>query len=161
MPNERNNVEFPMWRKKVDGSMFGDKCTVIPDWVKDNVFQIRHRYPEASKSHPHSRVTIVIHNKGGKTSSHWGSVTTNERGDLPPTMRLFWDDEVVAWLKSVFPLSYQRLKLRKKLEWNGPKAEMKIPFWEFIDIEYDDKECTFHFTGHYNLNHQNGLLLQD
>ena len=161
MPNERTNVKFPMWRKKVDGSMFGDKCTVIPDWVKDNVFKIRHRFTEASKTHPHSRVTIVIHHKGGKTTSHWGSVTTNERGALPPTMRLFWDEEILEWLKETYSLTYQRYRLRRKLDWNGPTAEKKMPFWEFIDIEYDDEECTFYFTAHFNLGHQNGLLLQE
>ena len=158
MPNERTNVKFPMWRKKVDGSMFGDKCTVLPDWVKDNVFNIRHRFTEASKTHPHSRVTIVIQHKGGKTTSHWGSVTTNERGDLPPTMRLFWDEEVLQWLKEVYSLTYHRYRLRRKLDLNGPPAE-KDAILGIIDIEYDDEECTFHFTAHFNLPETSSVLM--
>ena len=102
-----------------------------------------------------------VHLNGGKPTSHWGSVTTNERGNRPPTMRLFWDQEVLDWLKEVYSLTHQRLQIRRKLDWNGPTAEKKMPFWEFIDIEYDDEECTFHFTAHFNLGHQSGLLLLD
>ena len=29
--------------------------------------------------------------------------------------------------------------------------EKEIPFWEFIDIEYDAEDCEFIFTAHYNL----------
>ena len=34
----------------MDGSMFNDRCTVIPKWVVDNVFKIRGRFPEKEKN---------------------------------------------------------------------------------------------------------------
>ena len=40
MPNERSNVRFPLWRKKMDGAMFDHHCTVLPNWVRDNVFDL-------------------------------------------------------------------------------------------------------------------------
>ena len=150
MPSERRNVSHPLWRKKVDGSMFDDKCTVIPDWVKDNIWRIRERFPHPEKDNPLSQATIVIHREKKKTY-HRAMVTTNHRGKLPPTMRLFYEADVKEWLKEHFSLTHQRNELRKKLVWNGPTAEKKILFWEFIDIEYDDDDCEFHFRAHYNI----------
>ena len=150
MPSERRNVSHPLWRKKVDGSMFDDKCTVIPDWVKDNIWGIRDRFPHSGKDNPLSQATIVIHREK-KNTQHKAMVTTNHRGKLPPTMRLFYEEDVREWLKEQFFMTYQRNEMKKKLGWNGPTVEKKIPFWEFIDIEYVDDECEFHFRAHYNL----------
>ena len=33
MRNERTNVDFPLWRKKVDSSLFQHNGTLIPKWV--------------------------------------------------------------------------------------------------------------------------------
>jgi len=134
----------------VDGSMFDDKCTVIPDWVKDNVWDIRERFPHAEKNNPLSLAEIVIHREK-KNTRHKAMVTTSHRGKLPPTMRLFYEDDVKEWLTVQFLMTHQRNEIRKKLGWNGPTAEKKVPFWEFIDIEYVDKDCEFHFRAHYNI----------
>jgi len=32
---ERTNVECPLWRKKVDNSIFRDAGTTIPNWACD------------------------------------------------------------------------------------------------------------------------------
>jgi hypothetical protein len=151
MPSERSNIKYPMWRKKVDGSMFYDRCTVIPDWVKDNLFEIRDTFPHPEKSNPKSKVTITLIHENRKKTSHWGSVITSHRGKLPPVMRLFYDEDVVDWLEKKYVLTSRRNQIRRKLDWNGPTAEKKIPFWEFIDIEYNSQDCEFIFTAHYNL----------
>ena len=151
MPSERSKVEYPMWRKKVDGSMFDDKCTVIPDWVKDNLFRIREVFPYPEKHNPKSKVTITLYHGNGEKTSHWGSVITSHRGKLPPVMRLFYDEDVVEWLKEKYTSTLKRNQIRRKLDWNGPTAEKKIPLWEFIDIEYNSDEFEFIFTAHYNL----------
>ena len=150
MPSERRNVKNPLWRKKVDGSMFDDKCTVIPDWVKDNVWDIRERFPHSGKNNPLSQAEIVIHRDTKKTY-HKAMVTTNHRGKLPPTMRLFFEEDVKEWLTEQFHMTHQRNEIRKKFGWIGPTAEQKVPFWEFIDIEYVDEDCEFHFRAHYNI----------
>lgn len=33
MKFERSNVDFPLWRKKVDSSLFAHKGTTIPSWT--------------------------------------------------------------------------------------------------------------------------------
>ena len=33
MKYERSNVEFPIWRKKVDKSLFEHNGTTIPEWA--------------------------------------------------------------------------------------------------------------------------------
>ena len=39
MVDERKDVEFPLWRKKVDGSLFQHAQTVVPDWVLYHVLE--------------------------------------------------------------------------------------------------------------------------
>jgi len=33
MKLERSNIEFPIWRKKVDKSLFEDSGTTVPEWA--------------------------------------------------------------------------------------------------------------------------------
>ena len=155
MTSERSGIKYPMWRKKVDGSMFSERCTVIPDWVKDGLFSIRNIFNYSERNNPKSIVTITLNHGNGKRTQHWGSVVTNERGKLPPIMRLFYGEDVVEWLQERFQATYNRNQLRKKMNWNGPTAEKNIPFWEFIDIEYNNRNFEFIFTAHYNLVNMN------
>jgi hypothetical protein len=148
MPNERSDVSFPLWRKKMDGSMFDEKCTVIPDWVKDNVFSIRSRFEHNSKSDSSSAATIVIIHKGAKESTHQGYVTTSPRGGIP-VMRLYFEGDVQDWLKEAFRMTHLRNEERKSRGWNGPTVERIIPFWEFLDIEWDADASTFYFRAWY------------
>ena len=60
MKLERSNVEFPIWRKKVDSSLLQHKGTTIPNWACkmwniDNLFQ---NCP--SKKDPQSQVNITF-----------------------------------------------------------------------------------------------------
>ena len=151
MPNERSNVRFPLWRKKMDGSMFGDQCTVIPNWVVDNVFNIRGRFSKREKSDPLSQAHVSINRGGGKRTTHAATVTTSPRGGIP-VMRLYFGDDVTSWLMDVFRMTYARYQERLKHDINGPTIEKLIPFWEFIDIEWDETASTFHFTAWYTQN---------
>ena len=45
MVDERRDVQFPLWRKKVDGTLFQHAMTVIPDWDKQGVFNIEDTFP--------------------------------------------------------------------------------------------------------------------
>ena len=149
MPNERSNVRFPLWRKKMDGAMFDHQCTVLPNWVRDNVFDLKERFPHASKDHPESAASIVIHRGKGKRTVHSGYVTTSERGDLPDVMRLYFGNDVLAWLEEAFNKTFLRNEERKARGLNGPTIERIMPFWEFIDIEWDAESSAFHFRDWY------------
>ena len=132
----------------MDGSMFNDRCTVIPKWVVDNVFKIRGRFPQKEKNHPMSQAFISINRGKGKFTQHTATVTTSPRGGLP-VMRLYFEEDVVSWLKEAFKMTYLRDIERKSHGLNGPTIESLIPFWEFIDIEWEEETSTFHFTAWY------------
>jgi len=60
---ERTNVEFPLWRKKVDNSIFRDKGTTVPMWACrmwdfDKVFPGLIKTPD-----PRSAVAIKFNRK--------------------------------------------------------------------------------------------------
>ena len=40
---ERTKVDFPMWRKKVDKSIFKEKSTPIPEWVS-KIWNLDHHF---------------------------------------------------------------------------------------------------------------------
>ena len=151
MPNERSDVFFPLWRKKVDGAMFDDKCTVLPIWVRNRLFNITERFPHRSKKDPGSETKIVITHRGGKKTSHVAHVTTLPRPNLGPVMRLQYGNDVKEWLTESFAKTYHRNEQRKLHGLNGPTIEKLVPFWEFIDIEWDESKESFHFRAWYSL----------
>ena len=149
MPNERSDVKFPLWRKKMDGAMFDDKCTVLPIWVRNNLFNVSKRFPHRSKKNSESETSILITHKGGKKTKHVAHVTTLPRPGLGPVMRLHFGNDVKEWLSKSFSKTFHRNEERKNYGLNGPTIERLIPFWEFIDIEWDVEEETFHFRAWY------------
>lgn len=151
MPSERSDVKFPLWRKKIDGAMFDDKCTVLPIWVRDRLFKVTERFPHRSKKNPDSKTKIIITHKGGKKTSHVGHVTTLPRPNLGPVMRLQYGNDVKEWLTKSFAKTYHRNEQRKLHGLNGPTIEKLVPFWEFIDIEWDESQESFHFRAWYSL----------
>jgi len=55
MKLERSNVEYPLWRKKVDSSLFRHKGTTIPNWacrmwgIQEDFFDCTSRRDPTSK----------------------------------------------------------------------------------------------------------------
>lgn len=145
MKVERTNVEFPLWRKKVDSSLFFYKETVIPKWVRRvwNLDQLFTGLKEKKK-----RVSdISIHfNK----KQYRGQVRlTRHKKRTDPVYRLSFGDELNTELKEVFLMSFMRdieKRLRPK---KSSKIEIDIPFWEFLDIEFDGESKTAHMTAYY------------
>lgn len=150
MPNERSDVSHPLWRKKVDGALFDHRCTVLPIWVRDRLFGVGGRFPNNSRSAEESQASIVIHRGKGRRTTHEAQVTTSPRGGLP-VMRLHFGDDVVGWLAEAFPRTHARNELRKSRGVNGRTIERDLPFWEFLDIEWEAAESTFHFRDWYSL----------
>ncbi len=153
MVDERKDVQYPIWRKKVDGSLFQYGLTALPDWVKQGVFDIEDIFTESSKKHPKSQVTIEYVD-GGTTTSHQGWVTTTKHGKKwaakrKPSMRLGFDSKLKAKLQDKFMMSHMRDLERRMRKCKVSEIESEIPFYEFLDIEWDKSSRRFIFTPHY------------
>ena len=93
---------------------------------------------------PESRVTVTFNQReflGNVTSTH------------PPNRankayRFYFSEELLAELKEVFLMSFMR-DLESRLTEDASDIERDIPFWEFLDIEFDEPSKTFHMTAHY------------
>ena len=67
MKTERSNINYPLWRKKVDSSMWGHNVTTIPNWACkmwdiDSLFR-----GVTSKKDEDSKITIKL----GKKKMEW------------------------------------------------------------------------------------------
>jgi hypothetical protein len=141
---ERSDVKFPLWRKKVDSSLFNHKGTTIPNWacrswrIEKQFFEIN------SKKDSRSKVIILFVNK-----TYEGWVTEAKQGRVSPAYRLWFSDDLLNKIKDIFLMSYMRdieNRLRGDEETN---IEDEIPFWEFLDIEYDAANKKFFFKAYY------------
>ena len=161
MVDERRNVKFPMWRKKVDGSLFEHAVTIIPNWVADGVFNIREIFTESSKEHPSSKVSVDFMDGKKTTKFNGWVVTVKYRGKWErktPTIRLFFDDGLKKKLRQKFRMSHMRdLERRMREERTGKctptEIETEIPFYEFLDIEWDVENRRF-ILDHIIFKHQ-------
>ena len=144
MKLERSKVRFPLWRKKVDSSLFHYKGTTIPGWACD-MWDINASFRNCtSKKDKKSKVVIMVENE-----EYEGWVTCAKQGRKTPAYRLWFSDNLQSKLKDVFLMSFMRdieYRLRKERSIN---IEDEIPFWEFLDIEYDQQSRAFFFTAYY------------
>ena len=143
MKLERSNVEFPLWRKKVDSSLFEHNGTTIPTWAC-TMWGIQKLFGNCiSKNMDDAKVSIQF-----QGDDYPGSVTVAKAGRTP-LYRLWYEDNLGMELKHHFLMSYMR-SLEKRLR---PEAkediEKDIPFWEFLDIEFDSSRKVFKFEAYY------------
>ena len=102
----------------------------------------------SSNKDPLSQVKIIFCDR-----EYEGAVTVAKHGrETSPAYRLWFTDELSFELKNTFIMSFvrdieNRLRLSKSSE--VIDIEDDIPFWEFLDIEYDCEKRTFFFTAHY------------
>ena len=147
MTSERVGVEFPMWRKKVDGSMFEYKMTNIPGWVQDS-FAIREVFTAKSQKDSSSNVEIIFVDQNRKNHSFVGHVTNTQNTRRNGVMRLILPNELVSVLRETFMMSHMR-DLERRMRKPKPKIdeiEKEFPFYEFIDIEWDQGNHRFVLT---------------
>lgn len=145
MKLERSDIEFPLWRKKVDATLFKDAATPIPKWLC-KVWKINSLFPNSySKKDANSVVEIFFNHK-----KYTGHVVQIKKQKM---FRLFFDKQLSDILKDVFLMSYMRSieqDLRKgKSDYEEQEIENEIPFWEFIDIEFDSENKIFYFRAYY------------
>ncbi|WP_207462149.1 GIY-YIG nuclease family protein [Azospirillum sp. SYSU D00513] len=146
MPLERNDVDHPLRRKKVDGSLLRLSVTPIPGWVA-RMWSITSLFPDkGARRNPASQVTLHFE---GRTYS--GAVTWYCRKREGIAYRLFFDDELRYALAETFVMSNMRhLEARlRAAEGLQDDVEAEIPFWEFLDIEFDGPARRFDLTAYY------------
>jgi hypothetical protein len=135
----------------MDSSMFIEKCTMIPEWVKDNLFIIRDIFPHNSRNNPQSKVEIQYRHNNGRITKHVGWVVTTYFNNRKDVQRLYFGDDILSNITKDFKMSYHRTMEKIHRDWNSPRIEEEIQFWEFIDIEFDPKGLKFIFVPHYTL----------
>lgn len=145
MKTERSDIEFPLWRKKVDATLFKDAATPIPKWLW-KIWKIEETFSQStSKESIDAQVTVVF----GKEKFNGRVIFSSSK----KMYRLFFDKQLSDILKDIFLMSYMRSieqDLRKnKEEYLSLEIENEIPFWEFLDIEFDSLNKTFHFKAYY------------
>lgn len=148
MRRERSDVGYPMWRKKVDYSLFGHRSkagTTIPRWMWRQ-WDLEAAFGDCNSARdPRSNVVVVF--EGRRYSGH---VTLAKEGRAnTPAFRLWLDDKLAVRLRSVFPMSYLRSLERVLADSRSRDVEAETPFWEFLDIEFDAESRTFHLNAHY------------
>ncbi len=142
MKLERSKVEYPLWRKKVDSTLFRN-MTPIPGWAC-SMWDIQNSFCNIrSKKQMESKVIIIF-----EKTEYTGWITNTKRPG-PDLYRLSFVDQLSWRLKEVFSMSFMR-DLESRLQKSKlSEIEEDIPFWEFLDIEYDSTTRTFYFTAYY------------
>jgi hypothetical protein len=142
MKLERSDIEFAVWRKKVDKSLFEHNGTTVPEWAC-RMWDLHTLYGHVcSRKDPAS--TAAIRYKGNEYPA-W--VTAATKGRKSPAFRLWFDRTLSLGLRRTFLMSYMR-SLEGALQ-PGADVEEKIPFWEFLDIEFDPATRRFKFVAYY------------
>jgi len=144
--SERSNVKGGMWRKKVDNSLFRYRGTAIPKWVASQ-WDLEKYFPDIAgtlrKSDANSISSICFNKR-----SYDAYVTCQSKGRSGKQHRLWQSEELTGELKSVFVMSHMR-DIESGLRGDVGDLEKEIPFWEFIDIEFDRDSRRFIYTSHY------------
>lgn len=141
MKIERSSVEHPLWRKKVDASIL-EGVTPIPKWVC-KMWNIPELFQTCvSQSDPNAEVKVSFQDR-----EYIGTVTVVKRNS--PLFRLFLDEALAQELKQTFLMSYMRAVEAKLRSEQKSDIEEEIPFWEFLDIEFDSTKKSFLFIAYY------------
>jgi len=140
---ERRNVNFPMWRKKIDNSIFDDSNTPLPNWVLKQM-NIEKYFPSETNLKKNARNQVCIYFEGNEYFGHVVSRKDKSRYKY----RLLFPTDLIDIFKKVFLMSHMR-SIETSLSSPNSKLEDEIPFWEFLDIEFDEENLRFYLTAHY------------
>ena len=143
MKLERKNIQFPLWRKKVDKTILVEGMSPIPGaWV--NIWDLNNRFSSSvGFKSKEGQIEIIF-----KSKSYKGVIFRTKRGQY---RFKFLDKKLIDLLKETFNSSYIRViegELRKSKN-SDCNIENEIPFWEFIDIEFNVNDKQMLLTAHY------------
>ena len=145
MKSERQNVEFAIWRKKVDKSLFEYGGITIPMWACKMWTLPALFGGVTSKNQPEAAAHVTFQDQ-----TYSASVTASSpHGRRNPAFRLWFDPALSYELKQSFLMSYMR-SLEADLG-HAQDIESDIPFAEFLDIEFDHKRRIFRFVANYTM----------
>jgi hypothetical protein len=146
LKTERSDVSFPVWRKKVDSTILRNACTPLPGWVM-KIWDIEAQFGEiTTRKEAGAKVDITF-----KTKTYAGFVVRSKRSRKGALYRLFLSAELCEELKKTYVMSYMRSIESHLRETKGYDRDIEkdIPFWEFLDIEYNSPNRFFYFTAYY------------
>jgi len=122
---ERSDVKYPLWRKKVDSSLFRQNGTTIPNWAC-KMWRIQEDFSSCvSKGDASSKVKVNFND-----NEYEGSVTVAKEGRPTPAYRLWYSDVLSYKLKDAFLMSFVRDiedRLRKSRGKQETSIEDEIP----------------------------------
>ena len=146
---ERHNVEWPLWRKKVDGTFLKDFNTPIPKWVQ-KIWEIEREFSEARSSHDiRSEVKIIF-----KKKAYSGRVV-KVKSTNGFKYRLYFEGELGRKLQDIYIMSHMRaIEAELSDGLSHRQIEKEISFWEFLDLEFDVENKTFFFTASFTVKPQ-------
>ncbi|MDN3586102.1 hypothetical protein QWY86_05450 [Pedobacter aquatilis] len=131
----------------MDTSLFTKLDTPIPGWVEE-MWDLAKVFGEnSSKRNPVASVSLSFNGR-----EFPGFVLCTAKYGNDTDYKLFFTKDFAAALKDIFVMSYMRTlekKLRKNAGGYSSDVEQDIPFWEFLDLEFDKKTKTFHCYAHY------------
>lgn len=145
---ERRDILFPMWRKKVDASIFYDKAILIPKFIEPLWGIPKHFKGVFTKGDQRSKIKIHLDGK-----LYNGNITDLDAKKRTGTYRVFYGEDLADRLKDCFIMSFMR-DLEFKLgdytdKYSRISIEDVIPFNEFLDIEFNIRKREMIFTAHY------------
>ncbi|NDW15794.1 hypothetical protein GTQ48_09720 [Alteromonas genovensis] len=146
---ERSDVEWPLWRKKVDGTFLKEFATPIPQWVQ-KIWQIKENYSAVrSKSDEMSKVHIQF-----KKHIFEGNVVKRKSQD-GYRYRLSFERGLGRKLQDIYLMTFMRAIEAELTEGvSHRQVEKDISFWEFLDIEFDIANRLFIFTPSFTVEPQ-------
>jgi len=142
--SERANIKHPMWRKKIDNSILNDGTTAVPGWAC-SMFNFEQTFKGVhGKKCAEGKVSVSF-----KGHAFEGNVTiTHPPSQKNKKYRLSFENSLVSQLRDTFLMSSMR-EIEDRLQNSNAPIEDEIPFWEFLDIEFDYKNKDFILTAHY------------
>ena len=151
MTIERNDIKHLMWRKKVDSSIFNGESVIPMAFVKQ--WNLKSNFKDNGKNSSYWPVQIKFGSKYYDGKVFYRPPTKARSSEQH---KIIFQDDLIEDLKKAFLMSHIRwleVELRKQ---DGKKAaeatketERETPFWEFLDIEFDDSDKGFIFTAYY------------
>lgn len=143
MKLERSNIKFPLWRKKVDSSLLNSSETPIPKFLWPQ-WDIEKLFSNVASSKDEKSSVVIFFKK----KKYAGSIYKTRN-----SFRLVFEKSLSEQLKETYAMSYMRAienDLRaSKPEYSNTRIEDEIPFWEFLDVEFDALNKTAFFVAHY------------
>jgi len=138
MRRERTNVKHPLWRKGVDESLLFHSIIPIPQWLYK-------KWGLPSKKE--ISVKVIFKNSRYEGTIKIAKVTDGKRNI--PRLIFQSQDKLLVQLRHTFMSSYVRLLERKFSNASTKNIENKIPFAEFLDIEYNKQNKTVILQPYY------------